>query len=153
MSFFSKLKQLAGIRTLDVCLSAPPRFRAADVVVAGTLHLVAKSSQSICHITVELRAKFEAGRDDERQEQVVTLGTVQFGEPFRLHAGERRDVPFAVPLQLRPPGSAQPQQRGGLAKTGTWANAEKSTYQLVATVAVRGTTLAPSATADLRLVE
>lgn len=149
MSFFSKIKQFAGIGTLDVRVQGPAHFSATDTQLAGVVHLTAKSEQQVLSLVVELREEFSSGRsDDDKKEQRFVLGSVRLGEQYTLREGESRNVPFALPVAFRKSANQQLQERGGLlggiGKLGAFAAGEKSTYKLYAEVDVKGTSLDPS---------
>ena len=157
MSFFSKIKQFAGIGTLDVKLAVPPHFSATDTAIDGTLHIVAKSDQSVLKIVLELREEFESGRDDDKKAQRFVLGMVQLSEPFQLKTGESRTVPFSVPFQLLKSSNDQLKEKGGLmggiGKLNAWANDEKSKFKFHAMVDVQGTSLDPVDSVDLKFLK
>ena len=156
MSIFSKIKQFAGIGTLDVTVQMPAQFQASDEAVAGTLHITAKSDQSIISIKLALEEKFESGRDDDKKTKLFTLGSLHLNEPFEMKAGEQKSLPFTVPFQLRQSDNDKLKGKGGLmggiGKLNAWAAAEKASYSLKAEVDVRGTSLDPGATVPLKLV-
>lgn len=156
MSFFSKIKQFAGIGTLDVKVQGPAEFSASTTKLDGTVYITAKSEQQVLSITVELREEFRTGRDDDKKEQRFVLGSQRFGEQFTMKEGETRTLPFSLPVAFRKSANAQLQDRGGLmggiGKLGAWAADEKSTYKLHCEVDVKGTSLDPSGEQDLKLV-
>ncbi len=157
MSFFSKIKQFAGIGTLDVKVQGPAQFSASDTQLDGTVYITAKSEQQVLSITVELREEFTSGRDGDKKEQRFVLGTQRFGEQFTLQEGETRTLPISLPIAFRQSANAQLQGKGGLlggmGKLNAWAAAEKSTYKLHCVVDVSGTSLDPSGEQDLKLVD
>lgn len=157
MSLFSKIKQFAGIGTLDVKVQGPAQFSAGAAQLGGTVHLTAKSEQQMLSITVELREEFTSGRDDDKKEQRFVLGSQHFGEQFTMKEGETRTLPFSLPVAFRKSANAQLKEKGGLlggmGKLNAWAATEKSTYKLHCEVDVKGTSLDPSGEQDLKLVE
>lgn len=156
MSFFSKIKQFAGIGTLDVRVEGPAHFSATATQYAGVVHLTAKSEQQVLSLTIELREEFTSGRADDKKEQRFVLGSVRFNEQFTLREGETKAVPFTLGVAFRKSANAQLQERGGLlggiGKLGALAAGEKSTYKLYAEVDVKGTSLDPSGELDLKLL-
>lgn len=157
MSFFAKVKQFMGIGTLEVKLQAPGHFQATDSTIEGTLHIVAKSDQSVLKIDIELTEEFQSGRDEDKREKSFKLGALHLNKPFEMKAGETKDVPFSLPFHLVKSSNAQLKEKGGLmgsiGKMGAWADNEKSSYKLVATVDVKGATLDPNDTMDMKLIK
>lgn len=157
MSLFGKLKQMAGIGTLDVRVEGPTQFMATDAQVSGIVHITAKSEQQVLSLTVELREEYSSGRDEEKKEQRFVLGSQVFGEQYVMKEGETRAIPFTLPIKLVKSGNDTLKERGGLlgglGKMGTWANAEKSTYKLHALVDVKGTSLDPSGELDVKMTK
>lgn len=157
MSFFSKLKQMAGIGTLDVKVQMAPDFRATDSALTGTVHITAKSDQSVVKIVLELEEKFESGRDENKKTKFSTVGSLRLPEPFELKAGEVKTVPFSVPFTLGSSDNDQLKAKGGLmgaiGKMGAWAEDEKRSYEFKAVVDVKGTSLDPSDSVSLKLLK
>lgn len=157
MSFFAKLKQFAGIGTLDVKLQMPPHFQATDAAINGTLLITAKSDQSVLNILLELEEEFESGRDDDKKTKFFTLGSLRLNEPFELKQGESKNLPFSVPFELKQSSNDQLKAKGGLmgaiGKMGAWAENEKRNYKFKAVVDVKGTSLDPSDSVELKLLK
>ncbi len=157
MSFFAKVKQFMGIGTLDVKLQVPGQFRATDTTIEGTLHIVAKSDQSIIKIDIELTEEFQTGRDEEKREKSFKLGSLHLSKPFDMKTGETKEVPFSLPFHLIKSSNDQLKEKGGfmgtVGKMGAWADNEKSSFKLEATVDVKGATLDPSDKMDMKLIK
>lgn len=157
MSFFSKIKQFAGIGTLDVRVEGPASLAPTTTEVQGTVHITAKSEQQVLSVVVELREEFSSGRDEDKKEQRFVLGSLRLGEQYTLREGETRAVPFAFPIQFLKSNNDQLKERGGLlgglGKLGALAANEKSTYKLHAVVDVKGTSLDPTGELDVKMVK
>lgn len=157
MSFLSKLKQMAGIGTLDVKVQMAPHFQATDTALTGTLHITAKSDQSVVKILLELEEKFESGRDDDKKTKLFTLGSLRLEQPFEMKSGEVKALPFSVPFELKQSSNDQLKAKGGLmgtiGKMGAWADDEKRSYEFRAVVDVKGTSLDPRDSVSLKLLK
>ena len=156
MSFFSKIKQFAGIGTLDVRVEGPTQLSQTDTAISGVVHLLAKSEQQVLSITVELREEFQTGRSDDKKEQRFVLGSQRFSEQYVLKEGETKAVPFAFSFNFHKSNNDKLKEKGGLlgglGKLGALAANEKSTFKLHAVVDVKGTPLDPVGELDLKLV-
>jgi len=71
MSFFAKIKQFLGIGTLNVKVDMPGHFKADDDTLSGTLHITAKSDQSVVKIVMMLEETYETGRDENKKSQLL----------------------------------------------------------------------------------
>ena len=157
MSFFSKIKQFAGIGTLDVRVEGPASLTPGSTEVQGRVHITAKSDQQVLSIVVELREEFKSGRGDEQKEQRFVLGSLRLGEQYALREGETRAVPFSFPIQFLKSNNDTLKEKGGLlgglGKLGALAANEQSTFKLHAVVDVQGTSLDPTGELDVKFIK
>ena len=157
MSFFAKIKQFLGIGTLSIKVDVPGHFKADDETISGTLHITAKSDQSVVKIVMVLEETYETGRDENKKSQLFTLGTLRLNDAFDMKAGEVKTIPFSMPFQVHKSGNDKLAEKGGMlgaiGKMGKWADDQKSSFRFKAEVDVQGASLDPSDHVELKMVK
>lgn len=147
MGFFGKIKQFFGIGTVKVTATVPPTFSVDDSHLNGTVELLAKSDQEVVSVEVKFEEKWSTGRGEEKTEKTFTLGTQKF-PGFTMKAGETKKIEYSVPFTYTKSGNDKMAEQGGvmggLGKLSKFADAEKSTFQIVATCDVKGATFDPN---------
>ncbi|MFE0800537.1 sporulation protein [Streptomyces sp. NPDC058812] len=91
-----------GGPTVDTVLD--PGAARPGSALPGHVHLVGGTADhDVEHVALELVARVEAERGDHGEGEGVVFGRHTVGGDFRLAAGERRSVPFTVPLPWETP--------------------------------------------------
>jgi len=156
MGFFDSIKQFLGIGGIKVDLQIPPQAHKAAGVVQGTVNLTAKSDQHVLELYVKLVESWSTGRGEDKEEKDFELGKINLPAPFDMKAGEVRAVQFALPFQMIKSNNDVLKEKGGalgaLGKMGAFADAEKSTFKIVAEADVKGTALDPGDTKEIQLL-
>ena len=147
MGFFGKIKQFFGIGTVKVTATVPPAFNVNDPTINGTVELMAKSDQEVVSVEVKFEEKWSTGRGEDKTEKTFTLGTQKF-PGFTMKAGETKKFDYAVPFTYTKSDNDRMAEKGGvvggLGKLSKFADAEKSTFHIVATCDVKGATFDPN---------
>lgn len=149
MGFFDKIKQFFGIGTVSAKLNVTPAtFKATDSEIKGTLVITGKSDQDIESVEVKFEEKWSKGKDDDKQEKTFTLGTFKMNQPFSIKKDEVKTIEFAIPFEMVKSDNDKLKEKGGvlggLGKMGSFLDNEKSDFELVATVDVKGATFDPN---------
>jgi hypothetical protein len=135
----------------------PGHFKADDETLSGTLHITAKSDQSVVKIVMVLEETYETGRDDNKKTQLFTLGTLRLNDAFDMKAGEVKTIPFSLPFQVTKSANDKLAEKGGMmgaiGKMGKWADDQKSTFKFKAEVDVKGASLDPSDHIELKMTK
>jgi hypothetical protein len=156
MSFFAKIKQFFGAGTVKVTLNAPATFNTNDGVIEGSVHLEAKSDQTILSLKIELKEEYTTGRGDEKKTKTFEIGEVKL-EGFDMKQGETKDVPFKLSYSYAKSDNEAMAEKGGvmggLGKLGSFASGEKSEFKLWATADVKGAALDPNDLKELKRVK
>ena len=156
MSILAKIKQFFGIGGVDVSLAVPGQVAKASRVIDGQVTLVAKSDQHVLSIELKLVEDFSTGRGEGAETREFELGVLTMNTPFDIKAGETRTVPFRLPFEILKSNSDELKEKGGalgaLGKVASFANAEKSAYNVKCEVDVKDTSFDPSASKEIQLV-
>ena len=156
MSFFAKIKQFFGAGTVKVTLNAPATFNTIDGVIEGSVHLEAKSDQTILSLKIELKEEYTTGRGDEKKTKTFEIGEVKLAG-FDMKQGETKDVPFKLSYSYAKSDNEAMAEKGGvmggLGKLGSFASGEKSEFKLWATADVKGAALDPNDLKELKRVK
>lgn len=156
MSFFAKIKQFFGAGTVKVTLNAPATFNTSDGVIEGSVHLEAKSDQSILSIEIALKEEYSTGRGDDKTTKTYELGKLKLSG-FDMKTGETKDVPFKLNYSYAKSDNESLSEKGGvvggLGKLGSFASGEKSEFKLWATADVKGAALDPNDFKELKRVK
>jgi hypothetical protein len=156
MSFFAKIKQFFGAGTVKVTLNAPATFNTNDGVIEGSVHLEAKSDQTILSLKIELKEEYTTGRGDEKKTKTFEIGEVKLAG-FDMKQGETKDVPFKLSYSYAKSDNEAMAEKGGvmggLGKLGSFASGEKSEFKLWATADVKGAALDPNDLKELKRVK
>jgi hypothetical protein len=147
MGFFGKIKQFLGIGTVKVTATVPGSFSVDDSHVNGSVELLAKSDQEVVGVKVKFEEKWSTGRGEDKTEKTFTLGTQEF-PGFAMKAGETKKFDYSVPFHYSKSSNDRMAEKGGvvggLGKLSKFADAEKSTFHIVATCDVKGATFDPN---------
>lgn len=153
MSFFAKIKQFFGAGTVKVTLNAPATFNTNDGVIEGSVHLEAKSDQSILSLEIVLKEEYSTGRGDDKTTKTYELGKLKLGG-FDMKTGETKDVPFKLNYSYAKSDNESLGEKGGvmggIGKLGSFASGEKSEFKLWATADVKGAALDPNDVKELK---
>jgi hypothetical protein len=153
MSFFAKIKQIFGVGTVKVTLNAPATFNTNDGVIEGSIHLEAKSDQTVLSLKVELKEEYTTGRGDDKTTKTFEIGEVKLAG-FDMKSGEVKDVAFTLPYSYAKSDNEAMAEKGGvmggLGKLGSMASGEKSEFRLWVTCDVKGATFDPN---DVKLLK
>jgi hypothetical protein len=139
MSFFDRIKQIAGITSLR--LSCRPATITPDMAdgraVNGSVEITSERDQLVREVTVKMVERWTSGRGPRRTRREFELGRVTFAHNMMMAAGETRRITFVVPyaylqsfnVQMPgPEGVIEP-----LGSVGKFLGAEESTIHLEAT--------------------
>lgn len=147
MGFFGKIKQKLGIGTVSVKVSGPATFNVSDSEIKGTVTVTGKSDQVIESVKIEFEENYTTGRGDDKETKEIKLGEVKL-PGFEIKTGEVKTIDFSVPFTYSKSSNEQMAEKGGLVgglgKMGSFVGGEKSTFQLTATVDVKGAALDPN---------
>lgn len=156
MSFFAKIKQFFGAGTVKVTLNAPATFNTNDGTIEGTIHLEAKSDQTIVSLKVELKEEYTTGRGDDKTTKTLEIGELKL-PGFDMKTGEVKDVPFKLNYSYAKSENEALAEKGGvmggIGKLGAFASGEKSEFKLWATADVKGAALDPNDFKELKRVK
>jgi hypothetical protein len=156
MSFFAKIKQFFGAGTVKVELTVPPQVAKSSGQIAGRVALNALSDQQVLEVTVTLKETWHTGRGENRQEKEFELGKVKLADDFAMRQSENRQFEFVLPFELLKSGNDRLKDAGGalgvLGKVGSFADAERSDYHVVAEADVKGAMLDPSDKKEIQLL-
>ncbi len=155
VSFMAKVKQFMGIGGVKIVLTVPDSVERAKGLLEGKLTLTSKSDQQLQEIEVKLVESWSTGRGDDKTTKEFDLGKVTV-PGFALKAGESRELPFTLSFEMIKSNADELKEKGGalgaLGKAAAFANAEKSTFRVVATGDVKGTAFGPTDGKDIRLI-
>jgi hypothetical protein len=147
MGFFGKIKQFLGIGTVKVTATVPGSFSVDDSSIAGNVELLAKSDQEVVGVEVKFQEKWSTGRGEDKTEKTFDLGSQKF-PGFTMKAGETKKLDYTVPFHYSKSSNDRMAEKGGvvggLGKLSKFADAEKSTFHIVATCDVKGATFDPN---------
>ena len=147
MGFFGKIKQFFGIGTVKVTATVPGSFSVDDPTISGTVELLAKSDQEVVSVEVKFEEKWSTGRGEEKTTKTFELGKQKF-PGFTMKAGETKKIDYTVPFTYSKSSNDRMAENGGivggLGKLSKFADAEKSTFHIVATCDVKGATFDPN---------
>lgn len=156
MSFFAKIKQFFGAGTVKVTLTAPGTFNTNDGLIEGSIHLEAKSDQTVLDITVTLKEEYSTGRGDDQKTKTYELGKLKIAG-FDMKTGETKDVPFKLNYSYAKSDNEAMGEKGGviggLGKLGSFAAGEKSKFELWVTADVKGAALDPNDFKELKRIK
>lgn len=153
MGLISKIKQMLGIGTVSVKLSGPTALNVNDTAVQGKITITGKSDQIIEHVELELREEYSTGSGDNKTTKHFTLGKTKFAG-FAIKKDEVKTIEFDLPFSYSKSENEAMGEKGGLVgglgKVGSFMNSEKSKFELVATVDVKGATFDPNDILELK---
>jgi hypothetical protein len=153
MGFFGKIKQMLGIGTVSVKISAAPTFNTSDAEIKGSITITGKSDQLIESVKVEFEEDFTTGTGDNATTKKYNLGSVKMNG-FSIKKDEVKTVEFALPFSYAKSASESMAEKGGvmggIGKVSGFMKGEKSKFKLVAIVDVKGATFDPNDIMELK---
>lgn len=153
MGFFGKIKQMLGIGTVSVKISAAPTFSTSDSEIKGTVVVTGKSEQIIESVKIEFEEDFTTGSGDNATTKKFELGSVKLAG-FAIKKDEVKNVEFTLPFSYTKSASESMADKGGviggIGKVSGFMKGEKSKFNLVATVDVKGATFDPNDILELK---
>ncbi|MDQ3111502.1 MAG: sporulation protein [Bacteroidota bacterium] len=153
MGFFGKIKQVLGIGTVSVKISATPTFSTSDVEIKGAVVITGKSDQLIESVKIEFEETFTTGSGDKATTKKFELGSVKLNG-FAINKGETKNVVFTLPFSYSKTASERLADKGGvmggIGKVSGFMQGEKSKFTLIATVDVKGASFDPNDVVELK---
>ena len=147
MGLLAKVKQLFGIGTVSVKLSGPAAFNVNDSSISGKLTITGKSDQLIEEVELEFREEYSTGSGDNKTTKEFSLGKKKLAG-FAIKKDEVKTIDFELPFSYSKSQNEALGEKGGVmggvGKIGSFMNSEKSRFELVATVDVKGATFDPN---------
>jgi len=147
MGLLAKVKQLFGIGTVSVKLSGPAAFNVNDSSISGKLTITGKSDQLIEEVELEFREEYSTGSGDNKTTKEFSLGKKTL-TGFAIKKDEVKTIDFELPFSYSKSQNEALGEKGGVmggvGKIGSFMNSEKSRFELVATVDVKGATFDPN---------
>lgn len=156
MGFFQNIKNKLGIGGAKVSLQIPGQASKAELTVSGKVSITTKSEQELVKLKVKMIEEYSTGRGDDKTTKEYTLGEVNLPLNVTIKPGETKDVEFTLPFTILKSTNDELKEKGGalgaLGKVGAFANAEKSSYFVVADLDVKSAALDPSDRKPIKLV-
>lgn len=153
MGFFGKIKQKLGIGTVSVKVNGPAGFNVSDPEITGSVVVTGKSDQIIESVKIEFEEQYTTGTGDNKETKEIKLGEKTL-PGFEIKTGEVKTIEFSVPFTYSKSSNEQMAEKGGviggLGKIGSFVGGEKSTFQITATVDVKGAALDPNDVVEVK---
>ncbi len=138
-------------------MDIPKESKKEDSQVAGKLKLFSKSEQEILSIELEMVEEWSIGRGEDKITREFVLGELDLVEEnFKINSGETKEYDFILKYELVKSKNDKMKDKGGvsgaLGKAGSFLDAEKSVFYVIADVDVKGTALDPGDKQRIKLV-
>ena len=118
--------------------------------------MTTKSDQTITELEVTLTEKWSTGRGDQKQTKEFKLGQMKLPAGFAIKPGDMKEIPFELPFKMinseNDKYTEQGGVLGGLGKIGAFADAEHSTYRVVAAISAKGVVIPATDGKDIKFV-
>jgi len=157
VSFFGKIKQWLGIGGVKIEVEVDPNITWSTTEIKGAMNLVSKSEQQITNAKVEMEeiVKYKSG--DSYSTKTYSMGPIYIPAEMIIKAGEQKRIDFVLPIHFVKSANEKLQAQGGvlgaLGKAGRFMAGRSSTYDLTASIDVKGTGLDPSKRVHMKLVQ
>lgn len=156
MSLLNKIKQFFGMGTVSVKLQAPGTFKTSDGEIKGNVTILGKSDQIIESVELELKETYTTGRGDDKTEKEFKIGSIKL-PGFEIKSGETKVVEYTLPFTYSKSDNEDLAEKGGvlggIGKMASFATNEKSTFEIVCTVDVKGATFDPNDIVEIKRVK
>jgi hypothetical protein len=153
MGFFGKIKQFLGIGTIKMELDMQPTVDLESKLITGKLKVTGKSDQSIKDIELSFDESFSTGKSDAKSTSKLNWGKMTL-QGFEIKKDEVKEIEFELPFSYAKSSNEAMADKGGivggLGKVGTFLDGEKQKYELTATANVKGVTLPPLVSKELK---
>ena len=153
MGFFGKIKQFLGIGTIKMELEMQPTVDLESKLITGKLKVTGKSDQSIKDIELSFDESFSTGKSDAKSTSKLNWGKMTL-QGFEIKKDEVKEIEFELPFSYAKSSNEAMADKGGivggLGKVGTFLDGEKQKYELTATANVKGVTLPPLVSKELK---
>ncbi len=155
MGLIGWMKQKLNIGGVTVQVKAPGQAPKNAGKISGTIVLTTKSPQEVESVLVKVVEEYSTGRGAEKSTEDFTLGEIEVVGAFKIAPGETKNFEFEVPFSLLKSSNDRLKEKGGVlgavGSMGSFMNAEKSNYFVVAEADVKGAINDPSARSPIRL--
>jgi hypothetical protein len=153
MGFFGKIKQFLGIGTIKMELDVQPSVDLESRLIQGKLKVTGKSDQAIKDIELSFDETFSTGKSDAKSSSKLNWGKMTLAG-FDIKKDEVKEIEFELPFSYAKSSNEAMADKGGivggLGKVGTFLDGEKQKYELTATANVKGVTLPPLVSKELK---
>lgn len=153
MGIFGKIKQFLGIGTIKMELELPSVLDLDSRLILGKLKVIGKSDQTIKDIELSFDEIFSTGKSDAKSTSKLNWGKLKLAG-FDIKKDEVKEIDFELPFSYAKSSNESMVDQGGivggLGKVGTFLDGEKQKYELTATANVKGVTLPPLVSKELK---
>ena len=153
MGFIGKIKQFFGIGTIKMELDMQPTVDLESKLITGKLKVTGKSDQIIKNIELSFDESFSTGKSDAKSTSKLNWGKMTL-QGFEIKKDEVKEIDFELPFSYAKSSNEAMADKGGivggLGKVGTFLDGEKQKYEITATANVKGVTLPPLVSKELK---
>ena len=156
MGFMSTIKNWLGMVGVDLDLKCPTEVNGSTGTITGSVGVTSKTDQNMLTLEVEFEEEWKTGRGADADVTTLTLGStkVQLNKPIK--AGESIEIPFEFNYVIEKSTTQALAEKGGalgaLGKLGGAMSGEKSTFQISATLDLKGVALDPSTDVKVKVL-
>jgi hypothetical protein len=153
MGIFGKIKQFLGIGTIKMELDMQPTVDLDSKLLTGKLKITGKSDQTIKEIELSFDEDFSTGKGDDKSSSKLNWGKMTL-QGFDIKKDEVKEIEFELPFSYAKSSNEAMADKGGvvggLGKVGSFLDGEKQKYEITATASVKGVTLLPLVSKELK---
>jgi len=122
-------------------------------ILTGTLRVTGKGNQNIKDFELSFDENFSTGKSDEKSTSKLNWGKITI-QGFEIKKDEVKEVVFELPFSYAKSSNEAMADKGGivggLGKFSTFLDGEKQKFEVTATANIKGVTLSPLVTKDLK---
>lgn len=156
MSFWNKVKQFFGIGGVKLQLQVQPSYSKKEGLIQGKITITTKSPQTLQEIKLKLEEVWHTGRGDQKTSKTFQLGSSSI-PGFTIQPGESKTIDFTLPFEILKSEADRLKEKGGfvgsLGKLEAFANAESSSYTIIASAETQGTAFSPNDLKSIQLTD
>lgn len=153
MGILGKIKQFLGIGTIKMELDMQPTIDLESRLLTGKLRVTGKSDQAIKDIELSFDETFSTGKSDDKSSSKLNWGKTSIAG-FDIKKEEVKEIEFELPFTYAKSSNEAMADKGGLVgglgKVGSFLDGEKQKYEITATANVKGVTLPPLVSKELK---
>ncbi len=151
-----RVKLFFGIEGIKVDLDVPAEFHVRDKVIAGSLRLHSKSSQTLKALEIKLIETYQRGRGKDKRTNEYVWGKIEWNENLYIPAMGEKIIDFRLPVY--PQLSGMDEMAGKsivhrkIASLASMLKNANSVFHVEVSTRIEGTALNPSEKKEIKLI-